>query len=151
MKLNGFFIKLRFKIRYWIYKKHFKKCGENLKIFGRITCIGKNIEIGNNSTLNEGVLLNSRTNLKIGSYVHISPYVQVHTGALDIKQPYNNRMHYSRSVVIEDGVWLCAGVIVNPGVRIGKGSVVAAGSVVNDNIPEYEIWGGIPARKIKDL
>ena len=151
MKLNDFFIKIKSKIRFRIYKKHFKKCGENLKIFGRITCIGDHIEIGNDSTLNEGVLLNSRTTLKIGSYVHISPYVQIHTGGLEIKTPYHNRIHYSRSVIIEDGVWLCAGAIINPGIRIGKGSVVAAGSVVNDNIPEYELWGGIPARKIKDL
>lgn len=47
-------------------------------------------------------------------------------------------------------VWLGARVVVLKGVAIGEGAIVAAGSVVNKSIPAYEIWGGIPARKLRD-
>lgn len=46
--------------------------------------------------------------------------------------------------------WIGHGAIILAGVRIGKGSIVAAGSVVTKNIPPCEIWGGNPAKKIKD-
>lgn len=54
-------------------------------------------------------------------------------------------------VVIEDDVWLCEGVKVLPGVTIGKGTVVAAGSVVTKSLPAYCLAGGIPARVIKSF
>ncbi len=50
-------------------------------------------------------------------------------------------------IVLEDDVWLGAGVTVLPGVTIGKGAVIAANSVVMDNIPPYEIWAGSPASR----
>ena len=55
----------------------------------------------------------------------------------------------TRPVVIEDCVWIGANSIVLPGVRIGKGSVVAAGSVVTQNIPAMVLAGGIPAKTLK--
>lgn len=51
---------------------------------------------------------------------------------------------------IGDDVWLGHGVTVMRGIQIGNGVVVAANSVVTKSIPPYEIWGGIPAKKIKD-
>jgi len=50
--------------------------------------------------------------------------------------------------VIEDDVWLCAGSVVLPGVRVKKGTVVAAGAVVTKDTEPYSIVGGIPAVKI---
>lgn len=51
-------------------------------------------------------------------------------------------------VVLADDVWLGAGCAVMPGVSIGRGAIVAANAVVTRSIPEFEIWGGVPARKI---
>ena len=51
-------------------------------------------------------------------------------------------------IVLEHDVWLGANVIVLKGVTIAHGAIVAAGGVVTNNIPAYEIWGGVPARKI---
>ena len=53
-------------------------------------------------------------------------------------------------LIIEDDVWIGHGAIILAGVQIGKGSIVAAGSVVTKDIPPCEIWGGNPAKKIKD-
>lgn len=51
-------------------------------------------------------------------------------------------------VVINDDVWLGAGVAIMPGVNIGTGAVVGANSVVTKSIPSYETWAGVPAQKI---
>ena len=55
---------------------------------------------------------------------------------------------YAR-VVIEDDVWIGTRSIILPGVTIGKGSVIAAGSVVTKDVPPYNLVGGIPAKIIK--
>lgn len=54
-----------------------------------------------------------------------------------------------RETVVESDVWIGFGSVILSGVRIGRGSIVAAGSVVTKSIPPYEIWGGVPARRIK--
>jgi acetyltransferase-like isoleucine patch superfamily enzyme len=56
-----------------------------------------------------------------------------------------------KGVHIKEGAWLCTGCIILQGVTIGKHSVVGAGSVVRDNIGDYEFWAGVPAKKIKDI
>lgn len=53
-------------------------------------------------------------------------------------------------VIIEEDVWCGANVTILKGVTIGRGSVIAAGAVVTKNVGEYEIWGGVPAKKIKN-
>lgn len=58
-------------------------------------------------------------------------------------------MSKEHPVLIEDDVWIGANVIILPGVKISKGSIIGAGSVVTKNVPEYAIVGGNPARVIK--
>jgi len=57
----------------------------------------------------------------------------------------------SSPIIIEDNVWLCWDVMVLAGVRIGQGSVVAAGSVVTRDIPEMSLAAGTPAKKIGEI
>ena len=54
-------------------------------------------------------------------------------------------------ILIEENVWIGAGVVVLPGCAIGKNSIVGAGSVVTKSIPANEVWVGVPARKLRDL
>lgn len=56
----------------------------------------------------------------------------------------------SREVVIGDDVWIGCNAVVLPGVTIGTGAIIGAGSVVTRDVPPYEVWAGVPARKIKD-
>jgi acetyltransferase-like isoleucine patch superfamily enzyme len=51
-------------------------------------------------------------------------------------------------VTLENDVWIGANVVLLKGVTIGRGAIVAAGAVVRHSIPPYEIWGGVPAKKI---
>jgi len=50
-----------------------------------------------------------------------------------------------------NNVWIGANTVILRGVSIGDGAVIAAGAVVNHDVPSYEIWGGVPARKIRNL
>lgn len=50
-------------------------------------------------------------------------------------------------VIIEDEVWIGANTVILQGVKIGHGSVIAAGAVVTKDVPSMEIWGGVPAKK----
>jgi maltose O-acetyltransferase len=56
-----------------------------------------------------------------------------------------------RPICIEDGVWIGSHAVILPGVRIGQGSVVAAGAVVTRDVPPHALVGGVPARWIHDL
>lgn len=135
------------------YKFKFKKLGKQLKVHGTIiTYSPENIIVGAYVSLNEGVILNaSRSKIIIGDYCTISANSQLHTTGLTVNKKYKERIHIAEPIILKEGVWLCAGVIVNPGVTIGKGSIIAPGSVVTKNIPSFELWGGVPAKKIKDI
>ena len=68
----------------------------------------------------------------------------------DVERPMREQGHADkRPIVIEDDVWLGASVVVLPGVRIGTGSVIGAGSVVTRDVPAYAVVGGNPARVIR--
>jgi acetyltransferase-like isoleucine patch superfamily enzyme len=54
-----------------------------------------------------------------------------------------------KSVVIEDDCWLGANATILAGVRVGRGSIVAAGAVVNNDVPPFSIVGGVPARVLR--
>ena len=56
-----------------------------------------------------------------------------------------------KEIIIQNNVWIGCNVVVLKGVTIHAGAVVAAGSVVLCDIPPYELWGGVPARKLKAL
>lgn len=57
---------------------------------------------------------------------------------------------FPKKVVIGNDVFIGNNVVIKDGVKIGNGAVIAAGSVVTKDIPDYEIWGGNPAMKIRD-
>ena len=58
---------------------------------------------------------------------------------------------FKGSVVLREGCWLGIGVVVMPGVTVGKNAVIAANAVVTADVPDYTVVGGIPARVIKSL
>ena len=54
----------------------------------------------------------------------------------------------SSSITIEDDAWIGSRVFIMPGVTIGKGAIVGAGSVVTSNVPPFQRYAGVPARAI---
>ncbi|MDO8725082.1 MAG: acyltransferase [Candidatus Methanoperedens sp.] len=70
--------------------------------------------------------------------------------------PNNSRLKnmYPRKfgeIIIEEDAWLATGVIVLPGITIGKMSIIGSGSVVTKNVPPYSVAAGVPARVIKKI
>jgi len=153
----------------------FKKIGENV-IFERGVLvfhpenisIGNNVYIGHNTILkgyykNEMVIgdhtwigqacfLHSGGGIEIGRAVGIGPTVKIITSVHredDLSKPLIFCDFEFGKVVIEDGCDIGVGAIILPDVRIGKGSIIGAGSVVNKDVEPYTIVAGVPAKVLR--
>lgn len=126
--------------------------GKGVKIYGKIYIIGyyQNLSIGNNTTLNHGVVLNLSDKLNIGNNVRISTYTTFHTGKLILNIP-GEQSHVTSSINVEDNVWIASSSIINAGVKIGANSVIGANSFINKNIEPYTMYAGSPAKLIRRI
>lgn len=135
-----------FRIKYDI-DESFRFNGENILLYGEgsIVC-GSNSYIGELSTVQacKGCLV------KIGNNCSISHNVRIYTQSKIADQDFSkSSMVKSGNVIIEDYVWIGANVFINPGISIGKNSVVGANSVITRDVPVNGIVGGVPAKLIK--
>lgn len=119
---------------------------------GKRLFFGKNVNIGdyvsircaNRITIGDNVLMGSRVLIIDNSHgqyegeLHDSPDV-----------PPNERVVYSKPVKIGNNVWIGEGAIIQQGVSIGDGSIIAANSVVTKDVPEKCIVGGVPSKVLK--
>ena len=115
---------------------------------------GYNIYLGKNSHINQYCCIWASENSKIviGDNVLMGPGVRIFSSNHGMSRtdiPMNIQEIKEKDIVIGDDVWIGANSVVVAGVKIGKGSVIAAGSVVTKDIPEYIIAGGIPAKPLK--
>jgi len=114
------------------------------------------LKIGKGSIIGDKSILDARNNIVIGENVNLSSNVSIYTEQHDHRDTYFrcNSDDYSR-VQIDDRAWIGPNVIILPGVHIGYGAVVAAGSVVPKDVPDFTIVAGVPAKNIgerkKDL
>ena len=124
-----------------ILKEGNKLCSANSKA---------TIKIGDNTTLGYHTMIFSSKSIIIGSNCMIAPFCYLIDSNHQIKKDIllNQQPMIAKNIIIKDDVWLGTSVKVLQGVKINKGAVVAAGSIVNKDIPEYEIHAGIPAKKI---
>ena len=117
-----------------------------------ILTYGGSITIGSNCSINPYSILYGHGGLTIGNNVLIAggsmlvPNNHVYTHP---ERPILLQGSSSKGIRVEDDVWIGHGCSILDGVTIGKGSVVAAGSVVNKNVPPYSIVGGVPAKILK--
>jgi acetyltransferase-like isoleucine patch superfamily enzyme len=132
--------------------------GDNASI--REQCrIGKNCIISRNVTVNYNTSIGDFTkimdnthitgNMQIGSHVFIAPLVSTANDNNLGSKGYDEAS--VRGPIIEDWVGIGAGATILPGVRVGTGSIVAAGAVVTKDVPPKKLVMGIPARIVKDL
>lgn len=136
-------------IRTWWWRQWFAALGKGSEISGRIRVYSpQNLFVGNDVRVNEGCILNARKRLEIGDGTRLSPGVIINTGYLNMESYYLNRSHQSKPVSIGKGVWICSGAIVNPGVRIDDGAIVAAGAVVTKDVGAFQVVAGVPAKEI---
>lgn len=117
-----------------------------------LSCKNGNIYIGNNVNMGFNCEIFSSSNVTLGNHVLIAAYSYIIGGShefQDITTPVVEQKEISKGIHIEENVWLGAGVKVLDGVGIGKNSIIGAGAVVTENIPEDSIAVGIPAKVIK--
>ncbi|EJT6151360.1 TPA: acyltransferase [Clostridium perfringens] len=148
VKIIGFFSK-------WFRQKCgnliLESCGSNVNIYPKSE-FSSRVEIGDNSDIGYKARLNGK--VIIGKDVIMGPEVIVYTTnhitdnvEIAIKYQGNTK---ENPVKIGDGCWIGSRVIILPGINIGKGAVVAAGSVVTKDVENYMVVGGNPARVIKN-
>ena len=109
--------------------------------------IRNDVAIGEFAFVNQGAIIGGR--VRIGRYCMLAPRVSI-KGADHIFDIAGTPTIFSgRPEVpetnIETDVWIGLGAVIMQGVRIGRGSIIGANSVVTTDVPPYEIWAGIPA------
>lgn len=134
--------------------RHCAKVGKNLILYEGIKIHGAaGLTVGNNVSMNDEVWINASGGVEIGNNVLIGPKTVIHSANHRYEDPHvpiRFQGHIHKKVVIEDDVWIGGGVIILPGVRIGRGSIVGAGSVVTKDVAPYTVVVGVPARRIKE-
>lgn len=150
--ISLFFVKLK-----WIYSRvwsHFR-FKALVPISGNSVChysveikYGKNITIGDGVAIGPNCCLGAKSKIIIGNNVTLSRGVMVETAALDMSKepPYK---HYSKPIVIEDGVWIAANCLILAGVTIHKNALIGAGVVITKDVPEGAVIVGSRNRNLK--
>ncbi len=112
---------------------------------------GGRIVVGNNVRINTGALLASHNSIVIGNDCLIGEYVSVRDAnhGTAMGQLMHLQVHTSSPIVLGSNVWIARGAVVLQGVSIGDDAIVAANSVVNQDVFTGAIVGGVPARVIK--
>jgi len=118
-----------------------------IKLYGKFEIRNPwKISIGKYTNIGHRCTLDGRGGISIGENVNISSEVMIWTWQHDHR--LEDFGIVEKTVVIEDYCWISARAIILPGVTIGKGSVVAAGSVVTKDVPPFSIVGGVPGKVI---
>lgn len=138
--------KLKKKIYLHKVRRVAKSYGNNLKVNGD-SYVTPNTTLGDNVNFN-GMKIQGFGNIIIGDNFHSGIECMIITSIHNYDKgnaiPYDDTI-ISKDVVIEDNVWLGNRVTILPGVKIGEGAIIQAGSVVVRDIPKYAIAGGHPA------
>jgi len=130
--------------------------GDRVKIWSHVgkthISVGKaaRLSIGASTFINCGTVLSARYGVTIGSNCQIATDVVIMDSDFHGVADREN-VEQPSPIILEDDVWLATRAIVLKGVHIGKGAVVAAGSVVTKDVPAYTLVGGVPAREIKKI
>ena len=113
---------------------------------------GFNVSIGAGSFINHDCYLMDCAPISIGSHVFIGPRFGAYTALHPLLHDQRNTgMECAKPITIDDNCWFGGNVTVLPGVHIGEGCVIGAGSVVTRDIPANSLAMGVPCRVIRPL
>ena len=112
---------------------------------------GYNIHVGENFYAGFNCTILDIAEVKIGNNCLIAPNVGIYTAGHNINPIDRHKTGFGKSIIIGDNVWIGGHCVIIGGVTIGDNSIIAAGSVVTKNVPENTVFGGNPAKKIKDI
>lgn len=142
--------KIAKKLRGHAVKGFIVSCGKNVNI-ERGANISSKLSIGDNSGI--GINCEVIGSTVIGNDVMMGPECVIFTRNHQIERTdVSMRLQgftEEKPVIIEDDVWIGQRVMIMPGIRVGKGSVIGAGAVVTKDVPRYAVVGGVPAKVIR--
>lgn len=124
------------------------------EICGGVRITGHTVTLARRSFVGTGVLIEANTSAKvsIGEDVAIGPKTMILTSTHEIGTPKKRAgLPRAKSVTIEDGAWIGAGVTILPGVTVGRGAVIAAGTVVHKDVEGSILVAGQSSRTIRSL
>lgn len=117
-----------------------------------LSCKNGDIELGEYANIGVFCNISSNSKIKIGKKVLIGPHCSLFATEHRFENrdiPIADQGWTSKGITIEDNVWIGAGVVVLDGVTIGRDSIIGAGAVVSEDIPEFSIAVGIPAKVVR--
>lgn len=123
---------------------------------GRLWEHCRGLSIGEHIWISHGCLLQCAGRIRIGNNVLIGEYTSIRDtshGYDNLDMPIRSQADVVGEIIIEDNVWIGRGCLIlgkPAGIVIGKGSIIGANSVVTKSIPPNTVWGGVPARFIKN-
>lgn len=131
----------------------FGRAGKNIWIEPPFYCdYGSNIYVGDRVFFNFNCTILDPAKVTIGDRCFFGPNVQIYTASHPLdKHERAQGVETAHEIYIGNDVWVGGGAILLPGVHVGEGSVIGAGSVVTRNIPANTFAAGTPCKKIKSL
>lgn len=126
---------------------------ENLELLSPFYCdYGKNIHFGKNVFVNFNNYFMDGADITIGDNVFIGPFCGFYTASHPIDYKKRNMgLGKALPIIVGDNCWIGANVSVMPGVKIGSGCVIGAGSIVSKDIPDNSVAAGVPAKVIRNI
>lgn len=151
LRIDGYKSRLYKEIYTERVRKEATFCGDHLTVNGTLYGNLKLLHIGNNVNFNPNATFLGKAPIYIGDYFHCGMNMTLITSNHNYQGteiPYDST-HIAKAIVIKDFVWIGHQVIVLPGVTIGEGAIIGAGSVVSKDIPPLAIAAGNPIKIIK--
>lgn len=124
---------------------------DSFRLFPPFTSdFGRNIHLGENVFINSGCRFQDQGGIWIGSGTLIGHNVVIATLNHDL-DPGNRQAMFPKPVVLGENVWVGAGAIIVPGITVGDGAVIGAGSIVTRDVEARMVVAGNPARPIREV
>lgn len=136
-----------------IIARLFGRVGDGLTVVAPFHCdYGYNIEVGTNFFANFNLVILDAAKVSFGDNVFVGPNCSFYTAGHPLDAERRNQgLEYARPIFVGSNVWFGGNVVVLPGVTIGDGCVIGAGSVVTKDVPAFSVVAGNPARVIRML
>ncbi len=161
----------------WLLKRRLGKCGEGVRVYWPVVILRPQaVKVYRGARIDSFVKIEGGLGVTVGEYDHISAFCQVNVGgglvvigkhvgiasgakilggsnlpegiSMSAASPVGLQCVRRYTTVIGDYAFVGTNATVMPGVSIGEGAVVGAGATVTHDIPDWEIWAGVPARCI---
>ena len=153
-----------FTLRYWLnvvrtwWKFHIRFPWVRYNGFVRVmphVSFAKNMDVSIGHNVQFGIGTDIATNVHFGNNILVGGGVRFvgrrdHDFTVPGQTIWKSDRGENVPIDVEDDVWIGAASVILSGVKIGRGAIIAAGSVVTKDVPSCEIWGGNPARKIRN-